>query len=142
MSKPTLAVDNEQIAHDPFAELLEVMQEQGMLSYGDDGPSNDVPPPTYHRHPMLNPDFWFFAGGWVFTILPFTSFIPYNSFEPLLFAALILNSVGIACNLTRERQGIIVYEIRRRFAINVRLPRFLGFGHMPTRRPLVEEVSW
>lgn len=138
-TRPQLAINNDLDPDDPFADLIEAIQ-TNQLEFGDGPPEQQTP--TYHRHQLLNPDFWFFAGAWFLLLLCFTSFFPRDVFEQLLFASLILMSAGIVCNLTREKQGIVVHENREHITINIKLPRWAGFGYVPAHIPLVERVKW
>ena len=146
MQKPQLAViDGDGPAEDPFAELIDEMVERGVLTF-DGGDAGDVPQqlPIRHRHQLQNPDFWFFAAGTVFIFLPFTSFIPFNAFEPLLAAGLFFNACGLIANLTRPLIGVMTLEERKHTTINIRLPSWGGWrmGWVPPRAPLVETIKW
>lgn len=123
---------------DDLAEVFDAWMRQ---EYGD-GDGQDSNPPIQTRHQLANPDFWFFAGSGLGIILIFTSFVPTNAFEPILFGALMLNAAGLVANLTREKQGLIIHVLNHHYAINLRLPRWLGFGLVRPDRPLVERVVW
>lgn len=147
MNKPQLAVNNDvdEAADDPFAELIAEMEERGLLTF-DDG--NDPPQVEQHpirpRHQLQNPDFWFFTGGTVFIFLPFTSFIPFNAFEPLLAAGLFLNCCGLIANLTRPLIGVVTVEEKTTHTVHIRLPSWAGWrlGWVPPKAPLVESIKW
>lgn len=106
---------------------------------GDDGPNQDPEPqPTHHRHQLMHMDFWFVTAALACQLLIMTSFIPTNAFEPLIVASIAFLFMAVVSNLTREKQGIVVHEIRRHVTINISLPRWMGWGLRPVRKPLVE----
>lgn len=117
-------------------EVLSYFRQQ----YGgdDDGPGAEPETPTHYRHQLLHMDFWFVTATLACQLLIMTSFIPTNAFEPLVVASIAFLFMAVVSNLTREKQGIITHELRRRITINVVLPRWLGFGMTPVKKPLVE----
>lgn len=134
---------NREESPDLSEDIAAILENWISENYGDGGGDFDsAQTPTYYRHQLLNPDFWFFSGGWTCILLIFTSFIPSNAFEPLLFAGFILTSLGLVANLTREKAGILLHETRKAYAINLRFPRWTGFGYVPPSKPLVERIDW
>lgn len=108
--------------------------------YGGGGgePETPIDTPTHHRHQLMHMDFWFVTAALACQLLIMTSFIPTNAFEPLIVASIAFLFMAVVSNLTREKQGIVVHELRRHITINFSFPRWLGFGLRPVRKPLVE----
>ena len=117
---------------DPDDILAALEYYQTQYGGGDDGPPVE---PTFYRHQLMNMDFWFIfaAGACLFSI--FTSFLPTDLFEPLAASAFGFIIFAMIANLTREKQGVVVHERH----IVIRLPRWLGFGYIPTNKPSVEQ---
>jgi len=139
-ANPSLAVDNtNDVSMDDIVSALEDYRRE--YDGGDDGP---MPEPDYivTRHQLMHMDFWFITGAMACMLLIMTSFIPMNMFEPLVVAAIVLLFMAVVSNLTREKQGILVHENRTHVTINVRLPRWMGFGYVPANKPLVETIQW
>lgn len=143
--KPQLVSDEPDFNRPHTIELDDDDIEFFMQQYG--GGDTDPPQPIEHpivaRHPLMNPDFWYFLGSGFFVFMCFTSFIPMNVFEYLLLAALFLNVAGLIANLTRDRQGLIMHQQVHTFIVE--LPswgRTFRFGWTPPKAPLCEKVRW
>lgn len=134
-----LAIDNDDPTPDPFADLLEELVESGALSFDGEDPDEPITQPITYRHQLLHMDFWFLTGGLACQLAIMTSFIPLNAFEPLVVATIALLFMAVVSNLTREKQGIIIHELRRRYAVNFRWP---WNSWVPPNAPLVERVKW